>query len=758
MKDNKFERLYGFVFRSLAKSILQDFVKKNDEEYLTIGILQYNPYDESFSYAPTLKNCLLLPDEIDGMNFPSEKNYLWNHELMAYLATYLGQSKADSWINQLFDENLTISKENDSTYSITYDGYDLFIASWKTWYNDNKNKFQIDALLKIENVDSKKLLNQVFFFGNFLLTITRHLAFGSPVDRRTYAEGMYLCISNPQLLGDNGIFNKKTGFMIKGENILWTHQPQTLIHKAELNRVLEICFRWPFNTNDKIKELKHFINRNIDPSLSRKHYRYLNATAVPLNYHGEFLGICYLSQPTISDPQKNIAHNARKLKNKVDASKITGILYQSRFTTARLALQQIDENSFKEKTISRIFNLSHLYSSVPIIALIDNNNNLTIRSRDEKELINKMQTKALNKKGSELIKFLEDYIPEIKAQEINKQSFGWYDIFDKHIIRNNRDEILAYNCINRFNEDFFNYLKESNPTLPQQYKISSLIYLKVEVDDILYSLLFFNSNFIQLYKTKTSLTAKQSYALSMHNNIKQLIEAEQTSRLVFYQNKQFQEDIRKGVIHYIKGFLNRRILPFLKISITDEDREQLISNSNKLASRLKDWLEVFDIESKVYPITIEELENIWLDITKEYPVDINFIFEVEEELLKNKVKIFSNPQGLRIIFSEIINNALDEYEAIEIFDGTITLSLSEENKSIKLSLRNSDTWISTKYIDIAGLQTILGDKDLSSGIGFLRCEGILAKIGASVINDRHFTIYNIDEPKGFCFSFYLKGE
>ncbi|MHB8336126.1 MAG: ATP-binding protein [Ignavibacteriaceae bacterium] len=757
MKDNRFERLYGYVFRSLAKSILEEFVKGKDDEYLTIGILQYKPYDESFYYSPTLKNCLLLPEEIDYSYFPTQKNCLWDYDLMKYLGVYLSQSKAQHWVHELFLESRAISRENVSTYSITYDGYDSFISIWEQWYN-NFIRLNVNILSDHETLESKKLLNQIFYFGSYLLTITRQIAFGGGNNNRTYAAGMYLCISNPQLLTDSDIFDKRTGYLIRGNNIVWTNQSQTLIHKAELNQVLEICFRWPFGINEKITVIRDLIYKHKNSISSSIHEHILNATAVPLNYHGEFLGICYLSQPSNNSEKNNIADKAQDLNKIVNESKITGILHRSRYATARLALQKINEESFNESTIFRIFNLSHIYSSAPVVALIDDQDNLFIRSRRETESIRKMETKKSVKSGYLLLNFLEKEINNFSINHTPKQLFNWYDIYPSLQPEKCDTELEAYNIINVFNIKFFEFLNPLVSAIPDQYRITSLVYLKIEVDDVFYSLIFFNSNFTLLYDAYITHRLKQSYALEMHNNIKQLIETEQSQRLIFFQNNQFQEDIRKGVIHYIKGFLNLRILPFLKNPVTDEDREQLLNNSNKLASRLKDWLEVYDIVSKTYPINIEELINIWVDITNEYSTKrTTFLFNAEDKLFKNHIKILANKQGLRIIFSEIINNALAEYEAVETTNGAITLSVSSDSRNFLLSISNTQSWISTKYLDVAGFETIQSDHITSTGIGFMRCEDLLHKIGAIKIGGRHFHIANTDNPKGFYFEFKLKG-
>jgi len=751
MKDNRFERLYGFVFRSLAKSILQEFVKDNDKEYLTIGILQYHSYDDSFSYAPTFKNCLLLPNEIDSLKFPTEKLNLWNYELMEYLGVYLSLHKANDWVQELFEESRAISKENDSTYSITYDEYDVFISSWEAWYNDNFINSRIDIQSKLKTSEYNKLLIQTFYFGSYLLTITYQIAFGSPADKRTYAEGMYLCHCNPMLLKENDIFDKRTGYMVCGENIPWSKQPQRLIHKAELNQVLEICFRWPFGVADKINVLKVLIDRFINsPSNQRQEY-YLNATAVPLNYHGEFLGICYLSQPSNENQNNNIANEAEKLKKKVDASKITGILYQSRYTTARLSLQKINEESYKEETIFRVFNLSHLYTSAPIVALIDEEDNLFIRSRDEKERISKMQTTKLTKKGSELLNIL----PSIKGHNLLKQSFSWYDIYDDYITEDKKNEAEAYTCINLFNSKLFEFIKESNPVIPKQYKITSITFLRIEVNDAFYSLLFFNSNFIQLYKTKTSSTAKQSYALTMHNNIKQLIETEQIYRLIYLQNKQFQDVQRKGLIHYFKNFINYVLLSYLSQPLLEEKRFQLVDICNNLVNRFTGLIQAFN-STKIHneSLSISEIRKIWDEVTIAYSQHkISFSFTCTD---LNSV-VYSSKECLHVIFSELINNALKEYRREPLLIRNISLTIVNEFPNVKFIIQNSDTSIRTNYIKSAGIDIFSRNIDNSTGLGLRICEERLEKMDAVKIGNRHFIIDNIENPKACFFEFLLRG-
>jgi len=157
-------------------------------------------------------------------------------------------------------------------------------------------------------------------------------------------------------------------------------------------------------------------------------------------------------------------------------------------------------------------------------------------------------------------------------------------------------------------------------------------------------------------------------------------------------------------------------------------------------------------------ITINELKIIWKNTTDQYPQHyIDFLFNVADILIERNAKINSNEHGLRIVFSEIIENAIKQYYLLNIPRGTITLSIVNDSQNYVLTIKNSDTWISTKYLETAGLEMGLGDSG-STGLGFSRCEDILKKIGALKIGRRHFKIDNIDEPKAFYVQFKFKGE
>ena len=337
MKKNIFEKLYGYLFRNLAKSILSEFDRKKEDEYLTIGILLYRSYDESFYYAPTLKDSLLFPSEIKISSFPTSQKALWDEGLMLSFGKFLSQPTIKTWVNELFEENLDLANNEASSYGTTFDGYNNFREEWRDWFNN-----QIDVFANERKINSEKrkdilILHQLFHFGNYLITIKRNAAYisKSSVDERTNAENIYMIISNREQIKESNRFDLDTGVLKHGNDLQWKAEPRTQERRAKLNFALEVCYRWPFGVEDKIKVLKSIYGHGQIDKTNKQYF--FNATATPLIFNGEFLGICYVSQ-SIPDTKANgnfkIGIRSENLIAKIRQSSISGFLYSSRFTAA----------------------------------------------------------------------------------------------------------------------------------------------------------------------------------------------------------------------------------------------------------------------------------------------------------------------------------------------------------------------------------------------------------------------------------------
>lgn len=755
MAINIFEKLYGYLFRNLAKSILSTFDKQRENEYLTIGILLYSPFDESFYYAPTLKNSLLFTNEIKHSPFATTQELLWNKELMIAFGKFLSQPTIKGWVNELFEENNELITYKASSYAITFESYDRFKDDWLNWFKINIDYFSDDTVLKKQNKKQQLLLNQLFHFGNYLITITRRAAFisKSSIEERTYAESIYMCISNPILTEPSRIFDIHTGDLNEGNDITWKAEPRTQELKARLNFALEVCYRWPFGVNDKIKVLNSLRGHGHIDRASESYS--LNATATPLIYNGEFLGICYLSQsiPNKSNLKKlKVGNRTKTLKDTIKESSITGFIYTSRFETARIALQKIDAESFKKSTMERVFELCHIYSSSPLVAYINEVGDLFFRYRIGNELVKKMKSVKSLKSGNELIEFLKHQFNKQNFNVEQKETYAWFDI-DPTPFNAKQPIGFAYEKINPFNDELTSFLSPSIRFNPEQLKITSINFLKYEIENSIVTIILFNSNFTLLFNTGiSSSNIKKSYALKTHNNIRLLIETEQIHRRLYEQGLTFEENMRKGFLHYFRGSLSHKIKRYLDTPLNDDKRLTIIDNCNILIDRMGDLLEVYKKNRAGKPTNLKTIYEAWNDCIKGY--DRNII-GLDEIIINSATEIncLCNLESLIIIFEEQIQNAFNIYNANPKQKIRLTLFSKKRKEFLTIGVICFGSNMQTKYIQKAGIDAFPSSE--SSGIGFIITELLLYRMGALKIGKRHFDLINRISPKSLTMLFKL---
>lgn len=760
MKQNIFEKLYGYLFRNLAKSILSEFDRKKEDEYLTIGILLYRSFDESFYYAPTLKNSLLFPNEISATPFPTSQKSLWNKKLMISFGRFLSQTKIKNWVNELFDENEELATYDASSYATTFDSYKNFRDEWRNWFNTKIDAFSDDRQINLEDKKDVLILNQLFHFGNYIITVTRRAAFisKSSLNERTYAENIYMCISNPQLIKESVYFNTDTGVLEHGNDIQWIAEPRSQERKNTLNFALEVCYRWPFGVDDKIKVLNQIYGHG---KIDKTNKQYLmNATATPLLYNGEFLGICYLSQslpPARKNENFKIGKRSKTLISRIKESSITGFLYNSRFETARIALQKINATTYKRTAVERVFDLCHTYSSSPLVALIDDESgDLFFRYRQGNELVKKMTTSKSENQGSQLIDFLKEQFAAQNFSDERKESYSWFDVYDKLVNKGDKEaKTKAYNTINKFNVELFNFLNPSINFNPEQLKITSVCYLRYVLDDSsIATIVFFNSNYWLLSNSGTSNSlVKKSYALRNHNNIRQLMESDQVHRRLYEQSLSFQENLRKGLLHYFKGSLNHKIKHYLESKVTEESRKILLDNCNTLNERIKNLIIVYNKDFSGQETDLKRVYECWNESIKGYNQSKIFLEKVNLETVES-LKCFCNIDALGIIFEEQIQNAFNILELNSKKKLRLELKTIKKRDILTVLIICHGSNMQTKYIEKAGIDSFSSSE--SSGIGFIITELLLNRSESLKIGKRHFDLKNTLSPKSLKMIFKLK--
>jgi len=764
MRKNSFENVYGFLMRQLAKSILTEFKKKTNSDYLAIGVLLYKAFNDSFHYAPTLKNSLESPEEIFSSPFPTSQANLWNSDLTIALGKFLSSTSNMERVNDVLDQNIEMSDHEASSYATLYEDYPEYRRQWYEWFNNNIAFFSDPGSIKKESLNAKRLINQLFYFGNFLLTILRKPAFKirSSEFSRSNGQNIYLCVCNAPLMKDSKKFNYRTGVLQEGMRIPWNPEPDSQERKAILIFALEIYYRWPFDVKDKIRVLS---------SLSGKENRisdsyFIDATGTPLLYNGEFLGIGYISRPHDYRKEMDIPPKKKKeeelvhfqnelFQRKIKESSLPKFLYNGRFETARKALQKIDSARYDKKTAERIFELSHVYSSAPLVAFIDDSGELYCNVAQNTESSKIMTRVRSNITGKQLIEFLGNYFNTDLIPEIRKEGYKWVDVYDGVI--NDKDiesEQAAFEEISSFNNSLAELFKDTFKLNPEQFQITSVSLLSFEIEESVYTLFFFNSNYTLLFSTgNVSASVKNSYALSNHSWIRLLIDTEQAHRRIFEQSMSFEDNMRKTFLHYFKGVLRHKVIDHLELPVDQTKVTRILNNCNNVVSNLGKLLKVYSKDFSAEKHSFNDIVDCWNKCLIGYnQTDISLIAMPETEI--QAAPILCNMEALELIFTGLVQNAINISKGRGKQGGKLYMRYKIEPGFLIVYVINTGTTMQTKYVEKAGLQAFSGAE--SSGLGFVIIESFLARMGAIKEGNRHFDITNVQAPKEVEFKFTLK--
>ena len=499
--DNRFEDMYGRLFRSYAKSIVEEIgrVVNSDNQnilnpnLLTVGVLQYRSYDNVFHYAPTLKNVFVFPDDIImSGNFPTHNNDLWNYKLMVSLAKFFYSKRKNKWIEDIFCENEDLERNNASIFASLLPYYSEFRNKWKDWF-----LLHIDKFNDISEEDTL-ILNQLFYFANYLISIVKWSAYA----RKDFHESN----SNAQKINtyvrlhkdaDNGneIFDPRGACIENGAHMRWYNQASSTVHKSSLLFVLEVCFKQPFNVDKKIKIIDDIRDTNSTDSIS-----FINAVAEPLFKSGEFLGICYI---TWASEDENISKATYKeikdkIKKVLDNSKISSLLYKERISAAKFYLRKIDSNHDIEKsTIQKVFDFAPVFSSAPIMACIEGDN-LCIKFLKRHDIYFGYEKKDLDGTRKNKVLLALSEIAKISVDDLINNPVLWIDIVK---------DITHETCYNDIKNDITSFNKIIEDIISEGGDFNSELFYQI-TDITVHNfdkkgektcLIFFNSDFHQLF-------------------------------------------------------------------------------------------------------------------------------------------------------------------------------------------------------------------------------------------------------------------
>jgi hypothetical protein len=752
---SSFENLYGYLFRNYAKSIIESAVL-NDiaerPELITIGIYQFHPFDSAFYYAPTIKDIFKMPYEITEENFPTSNTQLWNKELIVKLGKFLVVKKNTKWIELIIKENEEIESLHGSTYAITFGNYRNYRKEWLLWYKQNISTFEIinTPYMRDHNI----LINQLFYFANFLITIIKRPAFTNlTANNLSNAESIFRCICNrPHVENVANAFDKNYGDL-KGFNIPWSAEIIGREKRALLIYVLEICLRQPFNIETKIDLIEHATLHK-----SKEMNYKIDAIGVPLLHNGEFLGISYV---TWSSNKKNIDKKKQEtiestLKEILNGSRLGNFLYRARMSTSRTLLQKtLNYSSIEKQPIQRVFEHSYIFSSAFLVIFI-NNDKVFAQFKYKHGNDIKTKTVEIQATSQKLMKFLEENT-KYNGKDLLKKQVKWIDIIDNKEIKDNSVEKL-FPQLKSFDKELKNIINDVDFTTNDFYYITHATIHTLGNRSEQNTLIFFNSNFrifYGYYRSSASSILKQSYATEFHKNLTEMIEDEETHRRLFKESQIFQEELKKGLIHSFKSYLDSKIKMVTNYSIPCEQKINAIrSNSQTIVDRMNKFLKAYGIKSIGETISIRHIAELWNSKREEIGKLDKLIIRRFDLRKASNIEIIGCAESVEMILDEIITNASKAIQELE--DTSIELKLSINNFSdyIQFNIENSGSTIATSHRSKIGKNPITDSK--SAGLGFLICDILLYRMRAEPIEKRHFNLLFNDDDVSFIFSFNLK--
>jgi len=736
---NRFENIFGKLFRAYAKSMIEEISKLPFEgkELLSIGVLQYSPYDDSFRYAPTLRNIFIVPDKVAN-NFPTSKTFLWNYNLMICLAKYLFKIKKSGWIEDIFRENKELAENKASIFNASYNNYKYIRQSWEDWY-----KQHIDEFGTLEEVADKLKLNQLFYFANFLITIAKWPAFINK-NPKTFADIIYTWINRYDLsekFPNINIMDRRRAYINNCIHNRWRVDINGQIYKAELLYVLEICFKQPFSVDQKIE----MINKVTNHREFGGNY-HINATARPIIAAGEFLGISYIAWPSKNENESQDSY--QKINDRINdvfqASRIEDFLFKSRVATTRFYLQEINSENIQDSTIYRLFKLTHIFSSSHLVAYFDEQD-VYFRFVTKNGNNSKYKDVKHDKTKQDFVEFLSKNVGKT-IKELQQHASLWIDITKEEIECENSNDFYnkIKNDIESFNTNLKDYILDNDYNKKPSYQITNITFHNFMFEGKRCGLVFFNSNFFPIfnYDKPTPKLLKQNYAYEIYNSLSELIEDEHIHRVNYEQEQKFLMDMKLGFVHHIKGIVQQRLDIVKSTTLNNDEKIKKMEEIDKLlVADMNNYLEIFknDVDDELS--ISNDVVSVWNKIGESSKIVKICNFKDSNLRFKGSKKI------IEMILKELIENGV-KYDT-----KTMSLNITRHDNLVKLSIFNEGSTIPTQKRNIIGKKLI---SDTSgSGIGYYFIQSALERMKAIENPNKkgtHFEIYCNE----FSFEFIFK--
>ncbi len=744
--ENRFENLYGYVQRSLVKNIRKEF---GNDESITIGFFLFHSYSECFYYESTVKNTLLFPSQIKKQFHEIE---IWDLELMFYLGKYFSLRKTKGYIVELINDNNKLVPQNASYFAIAFDDYENFKSEWIRWLNEFPADLFLESYPKYSD-NLKIILNQLFHFSNYLLTIIGYNAYKegfNPISG-SFREHIYRVIINQIIDSNTGFVNPKTGELPPNtEGYTWHRQTETdfQLQYSDLAMALEICFKQPFSVRDKIHDLKAIIE---DSETEGKKF-HLAAMAMPLYYNGEFQGIIYITR---NMHKGNFTKNDfSKFKQVISGFHIESLLHLSKYDTARILVEKITTADFQLQIhpLLKVLNAQHIFSTSPLGVVIIPGISSYSRYRDNKL----MQTKKIHLKIENVFSFIKKELGFDIGEALKDTNYTWVEIHDTL-------------------EDAFNESLRRKLDITEKIFVKSFTCMKFQENDRDNFYFLFSSNHIEHLNIESSIAIKQSYALRTHSNINKLIDAYLSQKKLSDIQNNLLNEMQLGFIHQEKSFLKESVLK--KIDEIDNLKpikkirnltEQIRSDTNNAIDRFSIFLKVLTEQSNELNKThigIVELEQELLAIKKVNKLkNVKISYDISRLSENDYVESYLNT--ISFCISELVTNAIKQYNSPEgqkLTEKEIQIiikpAFSQEAKKIGFVFKvfNTGTYIPESIKNIAGLERVANGSNGSSGLGFVLMNKTLKRIlPKQVDSEQYFTITSKPTGTEIKFTVYNK--
>ncbi len=743
--ENRYENLYGYVQRSLVKNIRKEF---GNDESITIGFLVYTPYSESFYYESTVKNTLVFPEEIKKHFHEIQ---IWNMELMFYLGRYFSMEKTKRYILDLINDNSKLAP-NASYFSIAFDEYERFKLEWLQWLSDLQPSL-FTAKYNSEDIRLKNILNQLFHFANYLLTIIGYNAYRewfTPTSG-SFREHIYRVIIDKVINNNTGGVEPTTGELRPNKaGYTWHRQTDTdpLLKYSDLAMALEICFKQPFSVKDKIQDIKAITD---DSETEGKKFQ-LAAMAKPLHYNGEFQGVIYITR---SMEKGNFSDSDfEKFKQVIAGFHIESLLHTSRFDTARILVEKISSADFRVQIhpLVKVLNAQHIFSSSPLGLVIIPDLSSYVRYRDNKV----MQTKKSSITSEDLFDFFKKIIGLDLPEVMKETNYLWHEIPE--------------NLESTFNKELYSKLE-----ITEDLFIKSFVCMKFQENNKDNIYVIFNFNHIEYLSQESSHAIKQSYALRTRSNINNLIDAYLYQKKLSDIQNNLLNEVQLGFIHQEKSFLKESVIKkldeidFLKPSLKVRAlTKQIRIDTNNAIERFSVFLKVLAEQSNELNksfIGLSELENEILEIKKSNKFKgVKIISDLSQLTPADKVESYLNT--ISFCLNELVANAVKQYNSSEgqaILNKEIriniwpTMANEDKRSGLVFEVFNTGTTIPDSIRDIAGLERVANGSNGSSGLGFMLMNKTLKRIlAAQIDSEQYFTITTLPLGTAIKFTIYNK--